>query len=64
MDQKKKNNDLIRNIVQVIASPIGEMKYLFSKKVDNSNAIYKLGVVDIVKNEAKFIEEWVLFHLN
>ena len=32
--------------------------------MDNSNAIYKLGVVAIVKNEAKFIEEWVLFHLN
>lgn len=62
--RRKTNNDFIRTVFQVMLSPIGEMKYLFSRKADNSKRIYKLGVVAIVKNEARFMEEWVLFHLN
>lgn len=57
------DNNAIRNFFQVVISPIGEIKYLFSKKAKHNSYQYKFGIVCIIKNEADYIEEWISFHL-
>lgn len=61
--RRKTNSNIIRNAFQVIVSPVGEFKYLFSGKQIHKSYQYKIGVVCIIKNEADYIEEWIAFHL-
>lgn len=58
----KVSNSSIRNIVEILASPFGEIKYVFTKvRTENEKLYqYKLGIVVIIKNEAPYIEELVL----
>lgn len=62
----KVSNSSIRNIVEILASPFGEIKYVFTKvRTENEKLYqYKLGIVVIIKNEAPYIEEWIEFHRN
>ncbi len=60
--RRETGNNLIRNVYQVLVSPIGEAKFQLQKCPESSHK-YKLGIVCIVKNEADYIEEWIRFHL-
>ena len=60
----KVSDSNIRTIVEILASPVGELKYWFTKVRDENVKMfqYKLGIVVIIKNEALYIKEWIEFH--
>lgn len=56
-------NKQIRKLIDVLCMPIGLIGYLVSKKMTKkSKMINKIDVCVIVKNEARYIKEWIEYH--
>lgn len=57
------NNKMLRNAIEVLVSPVGEIKWLLKSVPEEKQRYnYRLGVVAIIKDEASYIDEWISFH--